>query len=168
MPFVSPVNVCPVLLDAFTQDAPLSRDTSYLVIGLVPGLDGAIQLSVAWPLPGVAVKLRGAVGTLPATGVAVIDTCAPGPTLLTALTLNVWLTPFASPVNVCPVLLDAFTHVVPLSRDTSYLVIGLVPALAGAIQLSVTWPLPGVAAKLRGTVGGVPIGSDERMRYSIS
>ena len=41
-------------------------------------------------------------------------------------------------MNVCPVVLDAVTHVLPLLLETSYLVIVPPPLLDGADQLRAT------------------------------
>jgi len=79
--------------------------------------------------------------------VAVTLASAPEPALFMARTLNVYVTPSESPVNVCPVLLEAITQVVPLLLDTSYPVIMAPPLLTGAAQFSDTPPLIGVAVK---------------------
>ena len=51
-------------------------------------------------------------------------------------------------------MLDAATHVVPLSLDTSKPVIALPPSFRGAVQARVTWVSPAVAVKFCGAVGG--------------
>ena len=63
--------------------------------------------------------------------------------------------PFVRPVKVWLVAPDAFTQVVPLSRDTWYPVIALPPLLNGAAHAIETRPLPGCTLKLRGTNGAV-------------
>ena len=85
-------------------------------MALPPLLNGAVQLSTTCPSPALVVNACGADGTV--TGVAVVVALVPLPSLLTARTLNVYSVPLVKPVNVCPMLLVAVTHVVPLSLDT--------------------------------------------------
>ena len=69
MPLVSPVTVVevagglPVTVTGVCAVEPMNGVTVYLVIVLPPSLDGAVQFTVADPLPAVAVTPVGAVGT---------------------------------------------------------------------------------------------------------
>ena len=66
--------------------------------------DGADQVSVAVPLPGVAGPIAGAAGT-PGCGVTERDAAddGPMPTRLIAATVNEYAVPFAKPPNVVDV-----------------------------------------------------------------
>jgi hypothetical protein len=70
VPFVRFVRMQSLGLGLVSQVAPLSCDTSYLMIALPPVFEGAVHASDTSPLPGpgVAVKFRGAVGTAPGDG----------------------------------------------------------------------------------------------------
>ena len=59
VPLVRFVKVWLTALDAVTQVTPLLLDTWKCVIRLPPLLDGAAQLSMTRPLPGVAVRFLG-------------------------------------------------------------------------------------------------------------
>jgi len=67
-------------------------------------------------LPGVALKLSGANGMVAGMDVTLAD--PPAPMAFTARTLKICDVPLVSPVKVWLVMLVAFTHVAPLSRDT--------------------------------------------------
>ncbi len=77
MPLVSPVTVVevagglPVTVTGVCAVEPMYGVTVYLVIALPPLLDGAVQLTVADPLPAVAVTPVGAPGRL--FGVTALD-----------------------------------------------------------------------------------------------
>jgi len=68
------------------------------VIGVPPLKIGAVNDTVAWPLPSTAVTAVGASGTV--TGVIGSDGIDdnPSPTALVAVTVNVYGVPFARPV----------------------------------------------------------------------
>jgi hypothetical protein len=70
------------------------------VIGVPPFDDGGVKLTVAVPLPAVAVTAVGASGT--ALGVTTGDDADgwPGPAAFVALTVNEYGVPFVSPVTV--------------------------------------------------------------------
>ena len=72
-------------------------------MALPPLLTGAVKLTLACTLPGVAIGLVGAPGTV--LGVTLFDAadCALEPTALVATTLNVYAVPFVSPVMTCVV-----------------------------------------------------------------
>ena len=71
------------------------------MIGLPP-LAGAVQVTLADPLPAVAVTLVGAPGGVGAVGVTALDCedVGPVPTALVALTVNVYVAPLVRPVIV--------------------------------------------------------------------
>jgi hypothetical protein len=76
------------------------------VITLPPSLAGAVKLTVACALPAVAVPIVGAPGAVAgAIGVTAFDAAdgGPVPTLLLAVTVNVYGVPFASPVTLIDV-----------------------------------------------------------------
>jgi hypothetical protein len=58
---------------------------------VLPPLEGAVQVTVADPLPAVAVTPVGAAGTVGATGVTAFDgaEAEPVPTAFVAVTVNV-------------------------------------------------------------------------------
>jgi hypothetical protein len=75
------------------------------VIAEPPVVAGAVQFTVAWPLPGVAltfVGADGAVGAVGAVGMTAFDTLLGGPaaTAFVATTVNVYDVPFVRPVTV--------------------------------------------------------------------
>jgi hypothetical protein len=65
--------------------------TVYPVIALPPLLLGAVQLTSAWLVAGLAVTFEGAVGGFAVNGVTAFEgaDAAPVPTALVALTVNV-------------------------------------------------------------------------------
>jgi hypothetical protein len=65
--------------------------TVYAVIGLPPLLEGAVQLTCAWPLATIALTPNGAEGALLAVGVTAFEgsDSAPLPLGFEAVTLNV-------------------------------------------------------------------------------
>jgi len=74
------------------------------VIALPPLLDGAVQLTVAWALPGEAIAPVGAPGT-DAEGVTAFDGAdgALLPTAFVATAVNVYEEPLLMPVTVAVV-----------------------------------------------------------------
>ena len=83
MPLVSPVTVVevagglPVTVTGVCAVEPMNGVTVYLVIVLPPLLDGAVQFTVADPLPAVAVTAVGAPGSV--FGVTALDGEEAGP-----------------------------------------------------------------------------------------
>jgi hypothetical protein len=76
------------------------------VIGLPP-FDGAVHVTVAWELPGVADTAVGAPGTVGAgTGVTAADAADAGPLPMpfVAVTVNVYDVPSVRPVTIADVL----------------------------------------------------------------
>ena len=70
-------------------------------MGLPPSA-GAVQLTVAEPLPGRADAPVGAAGAVAPAGVTAFDgaDAGPVPTALVAVTVNVYVVPFVRPVTV--------------------------------------------------------------------
>ena len=132
-----------------------------------PLLDGADQLSLICPLPGVTAKLSGVNGK--PTGMPVMVAAALAPTPFIARTLKLYDVPLVRPVNVWLTALDAVTHVAPLLLDTWKCVIKLPPLLDGAAQFNMTRPLPGVAVRFLGinaavaTVDGLAVAIAEAL-----
>ena len=75
------------------------------MIALPPLLDGAVQDTVADPLPAVAVTPVGAPGTVGAVGVTALDgeEADPVPMALVADTVKVYVVPLVSPGTVADV-----------------------------------------------------------------
>ncbi|MNR53041.1 hypothetical protein D3C85_1729860 [compost metagenome] len=77
--------------------------TVYPVIALPPSLNGVSKLTVAAPLPAVAVTFIGALGTpIGATGVTLPDAsdASESPAPFFATTVNEYSVPFVNPVTV--------------------------------------------------------------------
>ncbi|GAA3406271.1 hypothetical protein GCM10020370_32650 [Paenibacillus hodogayensis] len=103
VPFVNPVTVTGLAVVLVPMIPPGLDVTVYSVIALPPSLAGASKLTVAVPLPAVAVTFVGALGTLiGATGVTLPDAAdaAELPALFLATTVNVYAVPFVNPVTV--------------------------------------------------------------------
>jgi len=99
VPFVSPVTV--IGLDAPLSVKPPGDDvTVYEVTAVPPLAAGALKLTVACVFPATADTPVGAPGTI--LGVTLLD--APDallvPTVLVAVTVNVYAVPFVKPVTV--------------------------------------------------------------------
>src|SRR6187551_3785283 len=96
-----------------------------------------------------------------ATGVAVFDAldAVLVPILFVALTVKVYPTPLVSPATISGED-DPDAVKLPGFEVTTYPVIGEPPVSAGAVNVTVTWPSPGVAVPIvgaSGTVTGVPL-----------
>ena len=102
VPFVSPVTTCVVdVVPALLSTPPAGLDvTVYPVIALPPLLTGAVKLTLACRLPGVAVTAVGAPGTV--RGVTLFDELdgALEPAAFVATTVKVYAVPLVSPVIV--------------------------------------------------------------------
>jgi hypothetical protein len=83
------------------------------VIALPPFDAGAVQVTVACPLPAVAVTPVGGPGTV--TGVTEFDgaEAGPAPAALLATTVNVYEVPLVSPVTIAVVALPPTLAVRP-------------------------------------------------------
>ena len=68
----------------------------------LPPLPGAVQVTWAAPLPAVADTALGEPGAVGAAGVTLLDAAEAGlvPTLLVAVTVNVYAVPLVRPVTV--------------------------------------------------------------------
>jgi hypothetical protein len=90
------------------------------VIGLPPLLTGAVKLTLACPLPAVAVAPVGAPGTV--LGVTLLDGADASlePAMFVATTVNVYATPFESPVITCDVdVLPALVSTPPAGLEVT-------------------------------------------------
>ena len=132
VPFVSPVIVNgdepPVAVKP-----PVLEETVYIVIGELPSLAGALKVMVAWPLPAVAVPIVGAPGTVAGTIELLGLEAMLVPTLLVAVTVNVYVVPLVNPVTVIgEELPDALNE--PTLEVTVYEVIAAPPLLTGGVN----------------------------------
>jgi hypothetical protein len=125
----------------------------YKVIGL-PFDAGAIKLTVACVLPGVAVTPVGASGN--AAGITLLEAAdaGPGPTALVAVTVKVYDVPFVRPDTVIGLAVPV-PVILPGVEVTVYKVIAVPPFDAGAVKLTVASKLPAVAATPVGAPGTV-------------
>ena len=122
------------------------------MIELPPLLAGALQLTSAWAVAGLAVTFCGAEGAATPAGVTALD-CGGGravPVELLACTVNVYAVPGVSPVTVVLVALPLFTvtgawAVEPMNGVTLYAV-GAPPVL-GAVQETVALELPAMPTR---------------------
>src|SRR5664280_71540 len=142
------------------QVVPPSVEDSKLA-GAPPSEPG-VKVSVALPLPGVAVRPVGGAGTV-AAGVTATLAADPGPTRLVARTRTVygvsWVSPDTVPVSLPsasgPVVGSA-CQVMPPSVEDSKLA-GAPPSEPG-VKVSAALPLPGVAVRPVGGAGTVAAG----------
>ncbi len=95
---------------------------------------------------------------VPAVGVTTLDgaDAGPVPTLLVAVTVKVYVTPSVSVTTEADVAPAVVAVTPPGDAVTVYMVIVLPPLDAGAVQLTVAWPLPGTAVTAVGAPGAVP------------
>lgn len=72
---------------------------------VLPPFDaGGVQLTVAWALPAVAVTFVGALGAPPGVMLFEAVEAGPVPTLLVAVTVNVYAVPLVRPPTVAVVV----------------------------------------------------------------
>lgn len=151
LPFVRPVTVSG--LDAPVAVLPSGLEvTVYKVIALPPFDAGAVKLTVAWPLPLVAVPIVGTPGIV--AGITLLEAAEadPAPTALVAVTVKVYAVPLVSPVTVRG--LDAPVAVLPSGLEaTVYEMIAKPPLDAGAAKLTVAAVLPATADPIVGAPG---------------
>jgi hypothetical protein len=118
---------------------------------------GAVQLTVAWAFPAVAVTAVGAPGSV--AGVTLFEgaEAGPEPFTLAAVTVKVYAVPFVRPVTVAVVVVPlGVLAVAPPGDDvTVYDVIALPPLLAGAVHETLACVLPEVAVTPVGALGTV-------------
>jgi hypothetical protein len=113
------------------------------VIGLPPSDVGATHVTIACPLPAVAVTLAGASGMLMGTTEFDDLDSGDGPCAVIVWTVNVYLVPFVSRVTVAvSVEPSTYTDWPPGLAVTVYPVIGLPPSNVGATQDTITCPSP--------------------------
>ena len=101
VPLVSPVTIAVSVLPPTVAVLPPGDDvTVYPVMALPPLFVGAVQVTVAWALPPVAVPIVGAPGTV--AGVTELDAAEAAllPMALVAKTVNVYAVPLVRPVTV--------------------------------------------------------------------
>lgn len=115
---------------------------------------GGVKLIDACVLPGVAVPMVGASGTV--RGVtSVAAEAAPAPAELVAVTVQEYWTPLTNPVATigdAPAL--SVRVVCPLATQVDvYKVMAPPPLLAGGVNVIVACPLPGVEATICGAPG---------------
>jgi hypothetical protein len=136
--------------------APGLHVAVYEVTAAPPSLDGGVNAMVAAPLPGVAVPMTGAPGTV--AGVTLLEAAdaAPVPRALVAVTLNVYAVPFVRPLTTIDA--QGATHV-PVAPQGAEVAVNVVmaepPSLAGAVNATVACALPRVAAPITGAPGTV-------------
>jgi hypothetical protein len=162
VPLVSPVTVIEVHGAAHVPVIPLGDEVAVNdVIADPPLLAGAVNATVACALPGVAVPMVGAPGTVAGVTLFEAAEAAPVPIAFVAVTVNVYAVPFASPLTVIEVHGAAQLPVMPLGDEVAVNeVIAEPPLLAGAVKVTVAWALPAVAAPIvgaPGTVAGVTL-----------
>jgi hypothetical protein len=110
----------------------------------------------SWPTPGVIEAIVGAPGTV--RGVTLLDgaDAIDGPVALVAVTVNVYAVPFARPLTVIEVQGALHVPVIPDGDEVAVnCVMGDPPLLAGALNVTVAWALPAVAAPIVGAPGTV-------------
>ncbi|GAA3406273.1 hypothetical protein GCM10020370_32660 [Paenibacillus hodogayensis] len=123
------------------------------MIALPPSLAGASKLTVAVPLPAVALTFVGELGSLIGVTLPDVTDASELPTLFFATTVNVYAVPYVNPVTVTG-LAVVLVPVIPPGLDvTVYSVIALPPSLAGASKLTVACLLPAVAVTFVGAPG---------------
>lgn len=129
---------------------PPAQITEYPMMAWPLGF-GAVQVTVAWPLPGVAETLAGAPGT-PVTVTALEGAdSGPFPKEFVAVTVNAYDTPLVSPVTVTGD--PALERQQPYGGQLMVYPVIALPLALGAVQLTVAWPSPGVLVTLIGASG---------------
>ena len=157
VPLVRPVTVIEVA-DPFAVLPPDVEVTVYEVIGLPPFNAGAAKLTVACPLPAVAVTFVGAPGTVAIddVGVTLFDgaDASPTPCPFVAATVKVYAVPLVRPVTVIGLAVPVAV-LLPDVEVTVYKVIELPPLAAGGLKLTVAREFPAVAVPIVGALGAV-------------
>jgi hypothetical protein len=97
-PLVSPVTV--IGDDPPDALTPVFDVTVYVVIAEPPFELGALNVTVASPLPAVAVPIVGASGTVAGTIELLVADAVLVPTAFVAVTVNVYVVPFVRPVMI--------------------------------------------------------------------
>jgi len=104
------------------------------VIAEPPLLAGVVQVTTAEALPGVADTAVGAPGTVLGVIAALGDDAGETPTLLVAVTVNVYEVPLVKPLTVTLVPMIVVAVAPPGDAVTVYPVIVEPPLLTGAIH----------------------------------
>ena len=99
VPLVRPVITVEVAA-VVVLNPPTLDDTVYEVIALPPLFPGAVNVTVACPLPPVAVPMVGALGTVAGVTEFEAEEGELVPMLLVAVTVNVYAVPLVRPVMV--------------------------------------------------------------------
>jgi hypothetical protein len=155
VPFVSPSTVIALHGAMHVPVMPPGEEVAvYEVIAAPPSLAGAVKSTVACALPGDAMPIVGAPGTV--AGVAPFDAADAGPVPIAfvAVTLNVYVVPFTRPVTSIDVQGAVQVPVIVPGEDVAvYDVIAEPPSLAGAVKVTVACALPAVAVPIVGAPG---------------
>jgi hypothetical protein len=113
-----------------------------------------VNVIVAWPFPAVALTPVGAPGTVAGTTELLVPEEVLVPTLLVAVTVNVYVVPFVRPVTTSgdppPLAVNP-----PILEVAVYVVIADPPLLAGAVNVMVACPFPATAVTPVGAPGTV-------------
>jgi hypothetical protein len=114
---------------------PTFEVTVYEVIAEPPLLAGAVNETVAWPLPCTAVTLVGAPGAVAGRTELLVADAVLVPIAFVAVTVNVYVVPLVSPVIVIGE--DPPVAVAPVFEVTVYEVIADPPLFVGAVNETV-------------------------------
>jgi len=118
-------------------------------------LAGAVQVTTARALPGVADTAVGAPGTVLGVTAALGDDAGEVPAALVAVTVNVYAVPLVRPVTVA-VVAPVVVAVLPPGLEVAvYPVTGEPPSATGAVQPTSASALPAVAITAVGAPGTV-------------
>ena len=99
VPSVRPTTAADVAPAVVAVTLPGDDVTVYMVIALPPSDDGAVHETVACVSPGTALTAVGAPGTAAGVTADEGDDAGPVPTVLVAVTMNVYAVPSARPVT---------------------------------------------------------------------
>src|ERR1019366_7560314 len=127
----------------------------YAVMAEPPLLVGAVQDTAALASAALADTALGAPGTVLGVTPALASEAVEGPTMLVALTVNLYAVPLVRPVTVALVAPVVVAVRPPGEAVTVYLVTAEPPLLLGAVQDTAAAALPGVAATRVGAPGTV-------------
>jgi len=152
---VRPETVAVVAVVVLAVAPPGDAVTVYPVTAEPPLLAGAVQVTTAEALPGVAVTAVGAPGTVLGVTAALATDAGEVPTLLVAVTVNVYEVPLVNPATVADVPTIVVAVAPPGDAITVYPVIAEPPLLAGAVQVTTAEAFPGVADTAVGAPGTV-------------
>jgi hypothetical protein len=125
-------------------------------MALPPLLLGAVKVTLAWALPGVAVPIVGAPGAV-GLGVTLllVAEAAPTPMALVAVTVKVYAVPLVRPATVTGLLVPV-PVMLPGLEVAVYKVIGAPPLELGAVNHTAALTLPPTGTPMVGAPGTVP------------